>query len=80
MFTLPFMAYFGSRDVLRDYFNVKGFALTAWSVVSSVIVVNLIIFSYIWRAFSEPISPAPSEDIIQEESSLNVHGNNKKEN
>lgn len=54
MFTLPFIAFFGSKQVLKDYFHVTGFAQTAWSVASAVVVVNAIAFSYVWRALVEP--------------------------
>lgn len=53
MFSLPFFAFFGTKSVLRDHLHVTGFAQTAWSVASSVVVVNLIIFAYVWNAFHD---------------------------
>lgn len=80
MFTLPFIAYFGSRRVLRDFLHVTGFAQTAWSVVSAVVVVNLIVFSYILKAFNEPYtSPNVLRD-SQPETPLGSDGVDKKEN
>lgn len=64
MFTLPFLAYFGTQSVLRDHFYVVGFKQTAWSVASAVIVVNLIAFSYVWKALHEP--EIPPEDLSPE--------------
>lgn len=66
MFSLPFLAYFGTRNALSDYFHLTGFALTAWSVASSVIVVNLIIFAYVWRAFHESTDVENDESLSRE--------------
>lgn len=54
MFTLPFGAFFGTKYLLKYYFLVEGFDNTVWSVISSVITVNLIIVVYSYIAFHEP--------------------------
>ncbi|KAK3931130.1 25S rRNA (cytosine-C(5))-methyltransferase rcm1 [Frankliniella fusca] len=74
MFTLPFIAFFATKQYLRDHLHVIGFAQTAWSVAASVIVVNLIVFTYVWRAFSEPIDPPESEST----EGLSEHSENDK--
>lgn len=54
MFSLPFVAFFGVRIGLRDYFGIDGFVNIAWSVIAAVLVVNLIILSYVIKAWHEP--------------------------
>lgn len=53
MFTLPFAAFFGVQSILRDYFNVSGFEVTCWSVLSAVLTVNLVIALYAIYGFVE---------------------------
>lgn len=53
MFTLPFVAFFGVRHALVEYYHIQGFAVTAWSVIAAVIVVNIIICVYAYRAYHE---------------------------
>lgn len=53
MFTFPFIAYFGTNHVLKEIFNVEGFANTVWSVIASVLTVNTIIGLYAFRAYHE---------------------------
>lgn len=53
MFTLPLAAFYGSKYVLEDYFNITGFPNTAWSVLVAVVTVNLIIVGYVYHAYHE---------------------------
>lgn len=53
MFTLPFAAFYGVQNVLREYFNVTGFENTCWSVLSAVLTVNLVIALYAIYGFVE---------------------------
>lgn len=53
MFTLPFVAFFGVRHLLTEYYPVGSFAVTAWSVIAAVVVVNLIICIYAYKAYHE---------------------------
>ncbi|CAF4844469.1 unnamed protein product [Pieris macdunnoughi] len=53
MFTLPFVAFFGVRHILSEYYPVDTFMRTVWSVVSAVVVVNSIIFLYAYKAYHE---------------------------
>lgn len=53
MFTLPFVAFFGVRHLLTEVYPVDRFMVTIWSVVSAVIVVNVIICVYAYRAYHE---------------------------
>lgn len=54
MFSLPFGAFFLTRTVLRDHFDIEGFANTAWSVLMAVVTVNVIIILYAYIAYHEP--------------------------
>lgn len=53
MFTLPFIAFFGVRHILTDYYPVDQFTRNVWSVVSAVVVVNVIIAMYVYKAYHE---------------------------
>lgn len=53
MFTLPFVAFFGMRHILTDYYPVDRYLVTMWSVISAVVVVNFIICMYAYRAYHE---------------------------
>lgn len=53
MFTLPFVAFFGTQHVLRDHTELPEFTITSLSVTSSVISVYVIIGLYAYRAFTE---------------------------
>ena len=53
MFTLPFVAFFGVRHLLTDYYPVEPFIRTCWSVVAAVVVVNIIICMYAYKAYHE---------------------------
>lgn len=46
MFTLPFASFFATRHVLKEYFHLDNFQITCWSVISTVVTVNLIIALY----------------------------------
>lgn len=65
MFTLPFVAYVGTKYGLR-YFGVEGFANTAWSVLSSVVVVNTIIMLYACKGYHEEMESAQQESEQQQ--------------
>lgn len=53
MFTLPFVAFFGVKHLLTDYYPVEPFIRTCWSVVAAVVVVNIIICMYAYKAYHE---------------------------
>ncbi|XP_052753786.1 uncharacterized protein LOC128201289 [Galleria mellonella] len=53
MFTLPFVAFFGVRHILSEYYPVNAYVVTVWSVVAAVLVVNLIICVYAYKAYHE---------------------------
>lgn len=53
MFTLPFVAFFGVRHILSEYYPVENFTRTVWSVITAVVVVNMIICSYAYKAYHE---------------------------
>jgi uncharacterized membrane protein len=54
MFSLPFIAYVGTKYGLK-HFGVEGFANTAWSVVAAVVVVNTIILMYACKGYHEDV-------------------------
>lgn len=68
MFTLPFGAFFGVRHVLADKFDIIGFPNTCYSVLSAVIVVNLIIVLYAYKGYHETEYDADGNEIVQETS------------
>ncbi|XP_041771739.1 uncharacterized protein LOC121593467 [Anopheles merus] len=53
MFTLPFGAFYGTRHVLADRFQIEGFPNTCGSVLAAVVTVNVIIMLYAFRGFRE---------------------------
>ena len=70
MFTLPFGAFYGTRHVLNEHFNIVGFANTCWSVGAAVITVNIIIALYAVSGYLEARN---------EEDTVNQHAQSKKE-
>lgn len=65
MFTLPFAAFFGTKYLLQDVFDITGFPNTAWSVLASVIIVNLIIVAYVYHAYHEKEYNEIGEEIVE---------------
>jgi VMA21-like domain. len=65
MFTLPFVAYVGTKYGLK-YFGVEGFANTAWSVLAAVVVVNTIIMLYACKGYQEEMESAQQESEQQQ--------------
>lgn len=53
MFTLPFIAFFGVRHILTDYYAVEVFTRTVWSVSAAVVMVNIIILLYAYKGYHE---------------------------
>uniref|UniRef100_A0A182WQR9 Vacuolar ATPase assembly integral membrane protein VMA21 homolog n=1 Tax=Anopheles minimus TaxID=112268 RepID=A0A182WQR9_9DIPT len=53
MFTLPFGAFYGTRHVLAEHFQIEGFHNTCGSVLAAVMTVNVIIMLYAFRGFRE---------------------------
>lgn len=53
MCTLPFIAFFGTRHVLKEYFQLDNFSVTCWSVLASVLTVNIVIALYAFFGFME---------------------------
>ncbi|KAK5645472.1 hypothetical protein RI129_006772 [Pyrocoelia pectoralis] len=53
MFTLPFAAFFGTKYILKDTFHIDGYTNTVWSVIASVVTVNLVIVSYAYQAYHD---------------------------
>lgn len=53
MFSLPFGAFYGVRHLLDIYFTVTAFQTTVYSVLATVVTVNLIIVGYAVVAYNE---------------------------
>uniref|UniRef100_A0A1Q3FWS6 Uncharacterized protein n=2 Tax=Culex tarsalis TaxID=7177 RepID=A0A1Q3FWS6_CULTA len=53
MFTLPFVAFYGTKHILADHFHVEGFPNTCGSVLAAVLTVNVIIILYALQGFRE---------------------------
>jgi uncharacterized membrane protein len=65
MFTLPFVAYVGTKYGLK-YFGVEGFANTVWSVLAAVVVVNTIILSYACKGYYEEMESSQQDSNQQQ--------------
>lgn len=65
MFTLPFVAYVGTKYGLK-YFGIEGFANTAWSVLAAVVVVNTIIMLYACKGYYEEMESTEQESNQQQ--------------
>lgn len=65
MFTLPFVAYVGTKYGLK-HFGVEGFANTAWSVVAAVVVVNTIIVLYACKGYHEDVESTEQDSNQQQ--------------
>ncbi|CAH0701996.1 unnamed protein product [Spodoptera exigua] len=86
MFTLPFIAFFGVRHMLTLNYPDNTFLVNVWSVASSVVVVNIIIGAYVYKAYYEKEydehgneidqhaypPPAPTAEVSTVKSSLNL--------
>ncbi|XP_059620124.1 vacuolar ATPase assembly integral membrane protein VMA21 [Phlebotomus argentipes] len=53
MFTLPFGAFYGMRDLLENRFHIEGFENTCWSVLAAVITVNFVIVMFVYVAYRD---------------------------
>ncbi|XP_076265394.1 uncharacterized protein LOC143199451 [Rhynchophorus ferrugineus] len=53
MFSIPFAVYFGTKYALSAYFHINGYENMVWSVVATVISVNIIIGLYVYIAYHE---------------------------
>ncbi|XP_049545462.1 uncharacterized protein LOC125957082 isoform X3 [Anopheles darlingi] len=53
MFTLPFVAFYGTRYSLSYYLQIEGFPNTCGSVTAAVLVVNAIIMLYALRGYED---------------------------
>lgn len=53
MFTLPFAAFFGTRHCLQEFLHLDVFQTTCWSVLASVVTVNIVIGLYAIFGFME---------------------------
>jgi preprotein translocase subunit SecG len=53
MFTLPIGAFFGAKQILVDHVELESPLNQIGAAIAAVLVVNLIIFAYIRKAFRE---------------------------
>lgn len=67
MFTLPFLGFYGVRSWLQESFpHLDVFTVNCWSVLTAVLVVNLVVAMYVLKAFREK-PPPPLEQVQEEE-------------
>ncbi|XP_017020117.1 uncharacterized protein [Drosophila kikkawai] len=67
MFTLPFLGFYGVRSWLQESFpHLDVFTVNCWSVLTAVLVVNLVVAMYVLKAFREK-SPPPLEQVEEDE-------------
>lgn len=62
MFTLPFAAFYGVQHVMTTEFHTERFVTNCASVIAAVVVVNIIIGVYAYRALHEPEEQTKSDD------------------
>ncbi|RLU25002.1 hypothetical protein DMN91_003094 [Ooceraea biroi] len=69
MFTLPFVAFFGTQHLVSAKFHTDHFVTNCVSVLAAVVTVNLIISCYAYQALHESIQEKEqSEDEVRVES------------
>lgn len=70
MFTLPFLGFYGVRSWLLESFpDLDMFSVNCWSVLTAVVIVNLVVAMYVLKAFREK-APPPLEPVEQDEDEL----------
>jgi len=79
MFTLPFLGFYGVRSWLQESFpHLDVFTVNCWSVLTAVLVVNLVVAMYVLKAFREK-PPPPLEPVEQDEEEESENEEDKKE-
>jgi len=79
MFTLPFLGFYGVRSWLQESFpHLDVFTINCWSVLTAVLVVNLVVAMYVLKAFREK-PPPPLEPVEQDEEEETEDEEDKKE-
>ncbi|XP_037728732.1 uncharacterized protein LOC119559745 [Drosophila subpulchrella] len=79
MFTLPFLGFYGVRSWLQESFpHLDVFTVNCWSVLTAVLVVNLVVAMYVLKAFREK-PPPPLEPVEQDEEEETEDEEDKKE-
>ncbi|XP_016996468.2 uncharacterized protein [Drosophila takahashii] len=79
MFTLPFLGFYGVRSWLQESFpHLDVFTVNCWSVLTAVLVVNLVVAMYVLKAFREK-PPPPLQQVQQQEEEEPEAVENKKE-
>ncbi|XP_017091326.2 uncharacterized protein [Drosophila bipectinata] len=70
MFTLPFLGFYGVRSWLLESFpDLDRFTVNCWSVLTAVVIVNLVVAMYVLKAFREK-APPPLEPVEEAEDEL----------
>jgi len=73
MFTVPFIGFFSMKYFLGQVLNIQGYRVIAISVIFSVIIVQLIIYSYVKQAFNEPVDTVyDNSDDHKDEKEVNI--------
>lgn len=66
MFTIPFVAFYGTRHILLTKFDLETFTITCGSVIAAVVTVNLIIVLYAIKAFRDVESETTASETTKE--------------
>lgn len=78
MFTLPFIAFFGVQHLMLSHYHYDRFTSNCFAVAAAVIVVNLIIAVYVYRAATEPDDPAESNEIDNDDKIIDDNETHRK--
>lgn len=62
MFTFPFLTFYAVKDWITTSFNMTVFETNCYSVLSAVVVVNVVICMFVWKAFTEKVKPMRKND------------------
>ena len=62
MFTLPIASYFATIRLLDKYYNIPSSDSYIFAVIVAVVMVQLIIAAYIYKAFQEDKPEPPKQD------------------
>lgn len=79
MFTLPFLAFYGIQHFLNTEYHMETFTINCISVLVAVVVVNLIIACYAYKALMETDDPKDPNDHDDNDEGENVYDHDKRD-
>lgn len=78
MFTLPFAAFYGVKNVLLEHFHIDGFQNTCWSVIAAVVTVNLVIAMYAIKGFMDAKNEEDTVKLLSQKQRTENNSNSQK--